>query len=176
MMITNKILIEEVEGLKSVLSQGKVEIPSFWACLWPGMVLVTWNILCAVISVDVVYLSGKYIFHVLVFPVGVSIVMLLGIASSRALFLSVPKFFRVKSSVYRFFTKKMAIYAVVYMAVTMLLAFYNRAFYDSPFPFAFMIVLTTIFFGFVMNLDFGRYQLSLLTSAINSFRTERLRG
>ncbi len=24
------------------------------------------------------------------------------------------------------------------------------------------------FFGFVMNLDFGRYQLSLLTSAINS--------
>ncbi len=25
-----------------------------------------------------------------------------------------------------------------------------------------------------MNLDFGRYQLSLLTSAINSFRAEKL--
>ncbi|HBX9537956.1 TPA: conjugal transfer protein TraS, partial [Klebsiella pneumoniae] len=93
-MITNKLLIEEVEELKNLLSQGKTEIPSFWKCLWPGVVLVAWNMLCAVISVDAVYLTGKYIFHVLVFPVGVSIIMLLGIASSRSLFLSVPKNFR----------------------------------------------------------------------------------
>lgn len=67
-----------------------------------GVVLVAWNILCAVISVDTVYLSGKYMFHVLVFPVGVSTIMLTGIASSRSLFLSVPKNFREKSDVYRF--------------------------------------------------------------------------
>ncbi len=64
MMITNKLLIEEVEELKNLLSQGKTEIPSFWKCLWPGVVLVAWNMLCAVISVDAVYLTGKYIFHV----------------------------------------------------------------------------------------------------------------
>lgn len=29
MMITNKLLIEEVEELKNLLSQGKAEIPSF---------------------------------------------------------------------------------------------------------------------------------------------------
>ncbi|HBX9578053.1 conjugal transfer protein TraS, partial [Klebsiella pneumoniae] len=116
-MITNKLLIEEVEELKNLLSQGKTEIPSFWKCLWPGVVLVAWNMLCAVISVDAVYLTGKYIFHVLVFPVGVSIIMLLGIASSRSLFLSVPKNFREKSNIYRFFSKKVLIYAVVYMAV-----------------------------------------------------------
>lgn len=174
MMITNKILIEEVEELKSLLSQGKAEIPSFWECLWPGVVLVAWNILCAVISVDTVYLSGKYMFHVLVFPVGVSTIMLLGIASSRSLFLSVPKNFREKSDVYRFFAKKVFIYTVVYMTVIMLLAICNRVFYDSPFSFAFMVILTSVFFGFVMNLDFGRYQLSLLTSAINSFRVEKL--
>ncbi len=33
MMITNKLLIEEVEELKNLLSQGKTEIPSFWKCL-----------------------------------------------------------------------------------------------------------------------------------------------
>lgn len=176
MMITNKLLIEEVEELKNLLSQGKAEIPSFWECLWPGVVLVAWNMLCAVISVDAVYLTGKYIFHVLVFPVGVSIIMLLGIASSRSLFLSVPKNFREKSNIYRFFSKKVSIYAVVYMAVIMLLAICNRVVYDTPFSFAFMVVLTSVFFGFVMNLDFGRYQLSLLTSAINSFRAEKLGG
>ncbi|HFJ2405486.1 TPA: hypothetical protein ACGTYO_005481, partial [Klebsiella pneumoniae] len=52
----------------------------------------------------------------------------------------------------------------------------NRVVYDTPFSFAFMVILTSVFFGFVMNLDFGRYQLSLLTSAINSFRAEKLGG
>ncbi|HGV3463642.1 TPA: conjugal transfer protein TraS, partial [Klebsiella michiganensis] len=51
---------------------------------------------------------------------------------------------------------------------------YNRFFYGSPFPFAFMVVLITIFFGFIMNFDFGRYQLPLLTSAINSFKTDKV--
>lgn len=36
MMITNKIVIKEVDELKSVLSQGNAEIPSFWVCIWPG--------------------------------------------------------------------------------------------------------------------------------------------
>lgn len=62
------------------------------------------------------------------------------------------------------------------MAVIMLLAICNRVVYDTPFSFAFMVILTSVFFGFVMNLDFGRYQLSLLTSAINSFRAEKLGG
>ncbi|MDV5398542.1 hypothetical protein QM116_27240 [Klebsiella pneumoniae] len=105
-----------------------------------------------------------------------SVPLLLGIASSRSLFLSVPKNFREKSNVYRFFAKKVFIYAVVYMTVIMLSAICNRVFYDSPFSFAFMVILTSVFFGFVMNLDFGRYQLSLLTSAINSFRVEKLGG
>ncbi len=86
MMITNKILIEEVEELKSLLSQGKAEIPSFWECLWPGVVLVAWNILCALISVGGGYLSVKFIFWVLVFPGVISFIVLLGVASARSLF------------------------------------------------------------------------------------------
>lgn len=175
-MITNKIVIKEVDELKSVLSQGNAEIPSFWVCIWPGFFLAMWNVFCAVISVRPEYLDFKYIFWVLVFPGAIGLIILLGVASARALFLSVPKFFREKSVVYGFFTKKLIVYAFVYMMVVMLLAFYNRFVYDSPFPYAFMTLLTTIILGFVMNLDFGRYQLSLLTSAINSFRTERLRG
>ncbi|MBD3703743.1 hypothetical protein IE985_26585 [Klebsiella pneumoniae] len=88
MMITNKLLIEEVEELKIYFHKGRLKFHLFGSALAPGVVLVAWNMLCAVISVDAVYLTGKYIFHVLVFPVGVSIIMLLGIASSRSLFVS----------------------------------------------------------------------------------------
>ncbi|MCW9474413.1 conjugal transfer protein TraS [Klebsiella grimontii] len=175
-MITNKIVIKEVDELKSVLSQGNAEIPSFWVCIWPGFFLAVWNVFCAVISVRSEYLDVKYMFWVLVFPGAIGLIILLGVANARSLFLSVPKSFRKKSVVYDFFTKKLIVYAFVYMMMVMLLAFYNRFFYDSPFPYAFMILLTTVVLGFVMNLDFGRYQLSLLTSAINTFKTEKLGG
>ncbi len=51
MMMTNKILIEEVEQLKNMLSRGEMEMPSFWSCLWPGVILAAWNMVCAIISV-----------------------------------------------------------------------------------------------------------------------------
>ncbi|HBZ7664191.1 TPA: conjugal transfer protein TraS, partial [Klebsiella variicola subsp. variicola] len=56
------------------------------------------------------------------------------------------------------------------------LALFNRVYYASPFPFAFMVLIATIFVWFVMNIDLGRYQLSVLSSAINSFRAEKLGG
>lgn len=61
-MITNKIIIEEVDELRHMLLQGKAEVPSFWSCMWPGLVIVSWNILCAMISVNQNYLAVKYIF------------------------------------------------------------------------------------------------------------------
>ena len=169
-MITNKIIIEEVDELRHMLLQGKAEVPSFWSCMWPGLVIVSWNILCAMISVNHNYLAAKYIFWAIIFPGGMGLILLLGVSSARSLFLSVPKSFRVRSDIYLFFTKKIIVYASAYMLSMICLAFLNRFVYDSPFPYAFMVILTTVFFGFVMNLDFGRYQLSLLTSAINSFK------
>ncbi|HEI8830095.1 TPA: hypothetical protein SLF72_004948 [Klebsiella pneumoniae] len=62
------------------------------------------------------------------------------------------------------------------MALILALALFNRVYYASPFPFAFMVLIATIFVWFVMNIDLGRYQLSVLSSAINSFRAEKLGG
>lgn len=106
-MITNKIIIEEVDELRHMLLQGKAEVPSFWSCMWPGLVIVSWNILCAMISVNQNYLAVKYIFWVVIFPGGVGLILLLGIASARSLFFSVPKSFRVRSNIYRFFLEKL---------------------------------------------------------------------
>ncbi|RRF57734.1 conjugal transfer protein TraS [Klebsiella pneumoniae] len=175
MMMTNKILIEEVDELKNVFSRGEMEIPSFWSCLWRSNCCRT-NMICALISVGGGYLSVKFIFWVLVFPGVISLIVLLGVASARSLFLSVPRTYRMRSQVYRFISRKVMVYALVYMALILALALFNRVYYASPFPFSFMILIATIFVWFVMNIDFGRYQLSVLSSAINSFRAEKLGG
>lgn len=170
-MITTKVIIDETEKLKSSLLHGETEIPSFWSCLWPGLIIFFWNVICAIISVDHNYIAGRYIFWVVVFPGGVGLVVLLGVASARSLFLSVPKSFRINSAVYNFFSKKIASYALVYMMTIFLLALCNRIFYDSPFPFGFMVLFITILLGIVMNLDVSRYQLSALTTLIESFKS-----
>lgn len=170
-MITKKIIKDEIEELKYSLSHGEAEIPSFWSCLWPGLIIFGWNVICAIISVDYNYIAGRYIFWVVVFPGAVGLIVLLGVASARSLFLSVPKSFRIQSIMYRFFSKKIATYALVYMMVIILLAIYNRVFNDSPFPFGFMVLFMTILFGIVMNLDVSRYQLSALTTLIESFKS-----
>ena len=173
-MIDNKIIVEETGELKLILSQGKVVIPSFWACLWPGLVIVLWNAFCAVISVDSSFLSSKFILDIMIFPCGVGFIIMLGVASARSLFLSVPKSFRLNSYIYRFFGKKLVAYALIYMVLIFLLALLNRAYYNVPFPFALMIISTTVLGGVVMNLDFGRYQLSLFTTVISKFKSNRL--
>jgi len=170
MMINNKIIFEEVEELKRVLSQGEVEIPSFWSCLWPGAALVAWNMLCAVISVNHNYVSDRDSFWIVVFSGIVSLMVLLGVASARSLFLSVPKSFRAQSHVYRYFSKKVSVYALAYIVGVLLIALYNRSYFASAFPFGFLLILMTIVMGIFMNLDFGRYQLSALTSVVNSFK------
>lgn len=175
-MMTNKILIEEVGELKNVLSQGEVEIPTFWACLWPGLLIAAWNMICAVISVGVGYLSVNFIFWVLVFPGVISLMILLGVASARSLFLSVPRSYRMRSQVYRFISRKIIVYALVYMALILALASFNRLHYATPFPFSFMILIATIFVFFIMNFDFGRYQLATLTSVIESVRSKEVKS
>ena len=106
MMMTNKILIEEVEQLKNMFSRGEMEMPSFWPCLWPGVIIAAWNMVCAIISVGGGYLSVKFIFWVLVFPGVISLMILLGVASARSLFLSVPRSYRMRSQVYRFISRE----------------------------------------------------------------------
>lgn len=90
MMMTNKILIEEVDQLKNMFSRGEMEIPSFWSCLWPGVIIAAWSMVCAIISVGGGYLSVKFIFWVLVFPGVISLMILLGVASARSLFYLFP--------------------------------------------------------------------------------------
>jgi hypothetical protein len=93
--------------------------------------------------------------------------MLLGIASSRSLFCQFLKTLE-KIEYISFFSKKVLIYAVVYMAVIMLLAICNRVVYDSPFSFAFMVILTS-FFWFCHESGFWTISAIIAHSAINSF-------
>ncbi len=170
MMITKKIIDEEIVELKSLLINGDAEVPSFWVCMWPGLVLTIWNIICALTSTDKDYVSGNDSFMAVAFSLFISVIILLGISSGRALLLSVPISFRTKSILFIFLARKMKVYACVYMLLVLIASVYNRFFYTTSFPFLFLLIVLTIGMGIIINIDLSRYQLHAFTSVLNSFK------
>lgn len=170
MMITKKIIDEEIVELKSLLINGDAEVPGFWVCMWPGLVITIWNIICALISTDKDYVSGNDSFMAVSFSLFISIIILLGISSGRALVLSAPISFRKRSILFIFLAKKMRVYACVYMLLVLIVSVYNRFFYTTSFSFLFLLIIMTVGVGVFINIDLSRYQLHALTSVLNSFK------
>jgi hypothetical protein len=116
MMITNKILIEEVDELKNVFSRGEMEIPSFWYVYGLG------NCCCmeydfAIISVGGGYLSVSVYILGVGFPRCYKSYCSAWCGKCAFTFLSVPRTYRNASQVYQFISRKGYGYALVYMAL-----------------------------------------------------------
>lgn len=174
-MITNKIIQQEMDELKHALKQGDFDIPSMWTCIWPGGLLVIWCEMCAFISY---FISGKErYFNVetlfsFAFCFVMGVILGVGLANGRATFLSVPHSFRCNSKVYSFFSAKLKMYGVVFLLLVLASSiFFGVLDLGDGFPFSLLIIV--IFFGVIINVDFSRYQLSLLTSTIEMFKGDK---
>lgn len=42
MKLTHKIINKEASELKKIIESGDVEIPSFWRCAYPGILVMLW--------------------------------------------------------------------------------------------------------------------------------------
>lgn len=173
-MITNKIIREEVDELKTLMSQEELNIPSFWSCIWPGFVCMIWFLLSSYMSYGISEFSTSMDRSAsMVFAGVMGVFSIIVIANTRAIFLSVPESFRKKSVFFRLLSKKCKCYGMV-----ILITFTCSSFYFSKnhiFALEFMIstgfcfLLTII----IMNVDLGRYQLATLTSVIETFKKSK---
>lgn len=170
-MITSSVLADDVKELRDALSRSSFEIPSFWSCVWPGLSILIWNVMCAYFNLKGPVHSVFDITPIVFYGVA-GLMILLGTVNARTMLLSVPKNIRKQSVVYKFISKKFSIYAILYMTLVLSFTLYVR-FFDKGFQFqeAF-IILSTISFGVLLNLDLNRYQLSILWSVINAFKSQ----
>jgi hypothetical protein len=175
-MITNKIIQQEMEELKQVLKHGELEIPSMWTCIWPGLGITLWLLLCVMLSFNsnlfVGDIQGLDILGPLVFCLFVGFMITLATASSRGTYLSVPSEFRLKSQLYTFFGKKIKKYAFVYAVIMGVLPFLLLEIGIRLFLYPFIGISLTVIMGMVLSVDIGRYQLSMLSSIINACKSE----
>lgn len=177
-MITNKVIQQETEELKKILKQGDLEIPSMWTCLWPGLGITLWLLLCVLLSINSgLIVSDRQVSDLevpFIFCIFIGFMITLATASARGTYLAVPSDFRQKSRLYNFFGKKIKQYALVYMLVMggmpflLLLLGLNLSIY------AVVDIFCTVVMGFVLSIDIGRYQLSVLSSVINACKGDKV--
>ncbi|WP_282808372.1 conjugal transfer protein TraS [Hafnia alvei] len=175
-MITNKIIQQETEELKHILKQGDLEIPSMWICLWPGLGVALWLLVCLLLSFNsslfVRDIQGFNIEVPLMFCLFIGLMITLGTANARGTYLAVPADFRQKSQLYAFFGKKIKQYALVYMLVMGGMPYLLLVMGIGLFLYAVIGMLFTVILVMVLSIDLGRYQLSMISSIIDACKSD----
>lgn len=170
-MISNKKITQEIEELKYILMVGDLDVPSMWSCLKPGLIISASLIVCTLLSYGISsHASDVDKTAAIVFSFFVGFLITAASANSRGIFLSVPYSFRRGSEVYAFFGKKIKSYAVVYAVVAGVLPFLAAEMKIGALGYIFPAFLWFFIVIVVMNIDFGRYQISMLTSTIEMFK------
>ncbi|HHA1672045.1 TPA: conjugal transfer entry exclusion protein TraS [Enterobacter roggenkampii] len=179
-MISNQQILSEVEKLKALFSEGATEIPSMWSCFKPGVVAWMWLVLWPISLYSYKFLFVRTSTEV---QTGITASVFLGfvagffmmiyIANIRAMYLSIPQSFRENSELCRFLVGKAKRYIVTYMtgyAVVIVLCTYPDygAIYSSV-----LFVLASFGFMIFLNVDLNRYQLTALTSLLESIREDK---
>jgi len=173
-MITNKIIREEVDELKILLSQEELNIPSFWNCIWPGLVCMIWFLLSSYLSYGInIHSAGLERMGAMIFAGAMGVFSIIIIANTRSLFLSLPDSFRRKSIFFRFLSNKCKIYGTVILLFFLCFSFCGSYVNLNAIACSIMIFFSIILTIMVMNIDLGRYQLATLTSVIESFKKNK---
>lgn len=172
-MLTHQIIRVEIEELKRLLIHGDLEIPSFWRCIWPGLILMPWFLLSSYFSYwQSDYVSGLDKITAMAFSGVMSFFSIIVIANARSLFLSLPKSFREKSRFYNHLSAKCKFYGVFILFLFPCMAFYFASVHLNAIVFCAVTFASTILTVMVMNIDLRRYQWATLISVLKSARNK----
>jgi len=176
-MISNKKILQEIDTLKTVFKQGDSEIPTMWACFWPGMMVMAWMIGWPLIlyGYKIVYyelpgVAPTIMAAAVVWSFFFGLIIMLQVVNGRALYLSIPHSFRETSVLCRFVSTKFRRYLFTYLVTYAVLIILCSSFvYGGVYSIVGLFVLTFSFMIY-MNVDLNRYQLKALTTLLESVK------
>lgn len=172
-MLTHQIIQSEAEELKQLLTERDLTIPSFWSCVWPGLLCMLWFLLSSYFSYGISDFSTSMDkLGAMVFAGAMGVFSTIAIANTRSLFLSLPEDFRRKSIFFKCISKKSKLYGLTILVMFSLFAFTTSSIGWNVVGFCVLTMFSIVITVMVMNIDLGRYQLATLTSVIESVRNK----
>ncbi|HEJ7857726.1 hypothetical protein [Serratia nevei] len=171
-MLTQKIIRQEIDELKTVMASDSLVIPSFWDCAKPGVMILLWLFFCPFMAFS---LSGETAGNILVsvgFSSFVGLMILFAVTNARGLILSIPTSYREKSEVMMFLQNKIRNYTLCYMVFVLFISFLGA--YSNTAAMLYLMPLMFITGGFVFffSADISRYKLSAFTEIVKAVKAQ----
>lgn len=167
---------KEAAQLKEIILNGNLAIPSFWDCVWPGLAMMAWIVICPFITFQMyidIYMDdleavggGLFVGFIISFM----------IFNMRSLYLTIPVSFRSQSKFLSMVRKKLSIYCLVYMIVVVLAAYlatyssWKVILYVPPLIAAYVLIMV------IGAADLGRYRVSAFASVLELLKSRKQGG
>ncbi|MDY0768562.1 MULTISPECIES: conjugal transfer protein TraS [Serratia] len=176
MTITHKTIQEETRKLKSIFETGDVEIPSFWHCAWPGLLLVTWLVLWPLIAFGILSEPSEGIVIAIGFGGFLGFLVAIAIFNIRSLYLAIPSGFRNESKVFALVRNKVKYYLVIFVIVNFFVGCFAESSKAGSFLYTFVTIAVMVILSFIFAADIGRYRLSAFTSVLELIKSRKQGG
>jgi hypothetical protein len=174
-MVTHMTIKSEAAQLRELMGE-HLEIPSFFLCVRPALLLELWMILCPLTSF---WLAGQRESELLS-ATGPSaflgILLSVSIVNGRSLYLSLPSHFRESSKVLALIRKKVETYARTFAVLVLILSLLAANSALGSMAYIIPLVFCTVMLVFIFNMDIGRYRLSAFTSAMELLKSRKQGG
>ncbi|AIM24252.1 hypothetical protein [Serratia sp. SCBI] len=176
MTITHKTVQEEAKKLKSIFETGDVEIPSFWNCAWPGMLLVVWLVLWPFIAFGILSEPSEGIVIAIGFGAFLGFLVSIAIFNTRSLYLAIPSSFRNESKVFALVKNKIKYYLMTFVVINFFVGCFAESSKAGSFLYTFVTIAAMVILAFIFAADIGRYRLSVFTSVLELIKSRKQGG
>ncbi|CAI2535044.1 conjugal transfer entry exclusion protein TraS [Serratia ficaria] len=171
--MNHETIKKEAAQLKDIVLNGELTIPSFWDCVWPGLAMMAWIIICPFVTFQLYIDISRDELEAVGAGLFVGLIFTFGVFNVRSIYLAVPRNFREKSIFFRVISKKLIAYYVIYLCVVAFasyLATYTNwkiIFYVPP------LLIANVFIMVIAATDLGRYRMSAFSSVLELIKSRR---
>lgn len=177
MIVTKKAMKDDITFIVNALKHQDVAIPSFLSCATPGAVVMLAMIfmpLCnlfygrSALAFDIMARLDQAISLIMFFGLGFFIFIL--VTSARGKYLSLPMDVRENSLIVQLLKRKAIFYYILWLGVNIPAVVVSVFFSTSDMISWGVHLVSMLIIWFIVIVDIGRYDLALLSSAIQKWR------
>lgn len=171
MALTNKDIARDVEFVIGEIKTKEVEVPSLFRCMVPGLLFIPLMLTWQFILIYIYGFESKSDANQIIAVLALGFFILFSSSSLMSKYLSLPETVRQKSVIIRLFKRTTFLYSGIWIVFNMCIDLVYREFHlntgDGP-PFS--LFGSFIILWIFSSLDLGRYDIALLSSAIQTWR------
>ncbi|OLF56979.1 hypothetical protein BTN33_21695 [Aeromonas veronii] len=161
-MLTHKMIRDDSYSLVASLRHAEMEIPSFWQCLWPGLLIMI-----------LMFSWGFYIGTNMAFLgyTSIGVMQVFVVAGIRGKSLSIPNNIKQENNLLRFVRNKTRIYISIFVLINLGLGLLYKSGWLYSGIIGMCPIASLVLLWITFGVDLGRLDLSIMQAAMDAWHS-----